>query len=256
MDNKIYVSLTSIFQNQKVLLITLKSMLNQSHLPNKIFLYLSEEPYLLDKGFPNKIITNNDLNKLINENDIITVTWVKNTGPYRKLLPLLEKVWNENCLIITIDDDTEYHKDLIKNLINDYETHKCVVNYRGFTMKFVELENISYFNRESSLKKKYLYNFPTGKGGILYHPSFFHKTGKLIFNEKIYKETCPVGDDIWFCFVRICNEVDCYIDNKPYMIGDHTTSYSLFGNYNSKNNLNTINIKKTVGKLILLGYLK
>lgn len=253
MDKNIYISLTSIFQNQTELLITLKSIMNQTYLPNKIFIYLSEEPYLLDKGFPNKNITNHELNDFIDRNKII-VNWVKNTGPYRKLLPLLEKVWNENCLIITIDDDTEYHKDLIKNLINDYDIHKCVINYRGFTMKFNKLEDINYENRDTVIKK-YLYNFPTGKGGILYHPSFFYKTGDLIFNEILYKETCITGDDIWFNFVRICNKIECYIDNKPYMIKDYTTSSSLYTNFNSRNLLNSKNIQQVVKKLKLLGYL-
>ena len=106
---KIYISLTSIFQNQNILLKTLKSIKEQTLKPNKCIIYLSEEPYLLDAGFKDKII-NNELNILLKENELFEITWCENIGPYRKLLPLLKKKYEEDCLIITIDDDTEYHQ--------------------------------------------------------------------------------------------------------------------------------------------------
>ena len=52
---------------------------------------------------------------------------------YRKLLPLLKDKWNEDCIIITIDDDTIYDTNLIENLVNDYHTNKCVIGNRGFS---------------------------------------------------------------------------------------------------------------------------
>ena len=90
-ENKIpvYISLTSIFKNQDILLKTLQSIMKQTRLPDKIFLYLSEESYILDTGFKDKKITNSNLLKFINNNSIIYIKWVKNTGSYRKLLPLL-----------------------------------------------------------------------------------------------------------------------------------------------------------------------
>lgn len=260
-DLKIYVSVTSIYQNQKELLATLKSIINQIMLPHKIYVFLSEEPYLVDTGFPNKIITNNELSTYLNKNgDLIKVHWVKNTGPYRKLLPLLESVWEDNCLIITIDDDVEYSREFVKNLVNDYNEHKCVITYRGYTMRFDSFKTIVYNHRDNS-HQKYLYNYFTGKGGVLYHPSFFHNTDKLIFNEDIYKECCKTGDDIWFNFVRICNNIECYNGSRPYIIKDNHTPFALYSNYNSLRNAdnldtNTLNMRKTAQKLIELGYLK
>ena len=46
----IYVSVTSIYKNQKELYLTLNSIINQSLKPNKIFIFLSESPYILDAG--------------------------------------------------------------------------------------------------------------------------------------------------------------------------------------------------------------
>ena len=77
--NPVYISLTSIYKNQDILLKTLQSIMKQTRLPDKIFLYLSEESYILDTGFKDKKITNTNLLKFINVNSIIEIGWVKNT---------------------------------------------------------------------------------------------------------------------------------------------------------------------------------
>ena len=88
---------------------------------------------VLDDGFKNKEITHTGLVELLHNNSLIDVRWVKNIGSFRKLLPLLKEKWEKDCFIITIDDDTLYHEDLIFNLLNDYNKYKCVIGYRGVT---------------------------------------------------------------------------------------------------------------------------
>jgi hypothetical protein len=224
--------------------------MNQTRKPDKIFLYLSEESYLLDDGFKDKQITNPGLLKFITDTSKIDVNWVKNTGSYRKLLPLLKEKWNEDCIIITIDDDTVYDVHLIENLLNDYCDQKCVIGYRGFTPLFNRIED---YDRRDILQTLSLCNFLTGKGGVLYKPEFFHKTKNLIFNEEIYLDTCRTGDDIWFHLVRVLNNIKCYIGNKNWQIQD-LTRRGLSLNFNSINNLNTTLFKKTLEKLKKLDY--
>ncbi len=248
----VYISLTTIFKNQDILLQTLQSIMKQTRLPNKIFLYLSEEPYLLDTGFKDKKITNSNLLKLINDNSNINIKWVKNIGSYRKLLPLLKDKWDEDCIIITIDDDIVYDPHLIEKLINDYNKQKCVIGYRGFTPLFDKLENFEYFTHDE-IQDLSLYNFFTGKGGILYKPQFFHKTHDLIFNDKIYLHTCPTSDDIWFYMVRLLNNVKGYLGNKEWQVKDLTRG-GLFQHFNSRNKLNNKSFKKTLKKLKELEY--
>lgn len=248
----VYISLTSIFINQDILLETLQSIIKQTRQPDKIFLYLSEESYILDTGFKDKKITNSNLLKFINDNSIIDINWVKNTGSYRKLLPLLKEKWDEDCIIITIDDDTVYDTNLIENLINDYNEQKCVIGYRGFTPLFNKLENFNYSKR-NKLQHLSLYNFFTGKGGILYKPQFFHKTHDLVFNDKIYLDTCPTGDDIWFYIVRLLNNVKGYLRNTKWQ-EKNLTRGGLFGTFNSKNDNNTKSFEKTLKKLKELEY--
>ena len=125
-----YISLTSIQQKQKELKKTLQSVLIQTLKVDKCYIYLSEEPYLLDKGFKDKKLDDN-LRQFISSHNIFEIRWTKNTGPYRKLLPLLKEKFNEDCIILTIDDDIEFDKNLVKNLVTDYNKHKCCINYRG-----------------------------------------------------------------------------------------------------------------------------
>ena len=91
MKRPVYISITSIYQRQSELVVTLNSIISQTVIPDGIFLYLSEDPYLLDSGFKNKTITDKQLNQFIESNPLIKIIWTKNTGPYRKLLPLLEE---------------------------------------------------------------------------------------------------------------------------------------------------------------------
>lgn len=248
----VYVSLTTIFKNQNALYETIQSILMQTRPPDKIFIYLSEEPYILDCGFIDKKITDDKLQNLINSTPNIELNWVKNIGSYRKLLPLLKEKWNEDCIIITFDDDTIYSKNLINNLINDYNTHKCVVGYSGFTPFFKELKDFNYLKRGLTNNLS-LYNFLTGKGGILYKPEFFHKTEKLIFNEEIYLNTCDKQDDVWFYLIRILNKVKCYLAEKEWLSKNIITR-GLYDNFNSKNNNNTVAFRKTLNKLSEMDY--
>lgn len=248
----IYISLTSIYKNQNLLLQTLQSILKQTCMPNKIFLYLSEEPHIFDTGFKDRKITNLNLLNFIDNNSIIEVKWVKNTGSYRKLLPLLKDKWNKDCIIITIDDDTIYYENLIKNLVDDYNKYNCVISYRGFTPLFNKFENFDYEIRGNQ-KSNSLYNFATGRGGILYKPDFFKKTNDLIFNDEIYKNTCDKQDDIWFYLLRILNNVNCYLAFKKWQTRD-IVNHGLYYHWNKKNNNNTKAFKNTYEKLMELDY--
>lgn len=249
------MSLTSIYDNQDQLLLTLRSIQSQKTLPDKCYLYLSEQPYLLDKGFKNRQLNPKLSDYLHRHKALFKVKWCDNLGPYRKLLPLLKKKWDQDCLIITVDDDTIYCSKLVDHYLRDYDRYHCCISYRGFTPALTHsLKEISYYKYDT-LNPTYLYNFHTGKGGVIYHPSFFHRTKDIIFDRSIYDQCCATGDDIWFNFMRIANGIPCHVEYKNYLIHDQTTSYSLYKNFNMKNDLNTTNIQKTITKLISLGYL-
>ena len=253
----IYISLTSIYQKQNLLLDTLRSIKNQKLQPNKCYIFLSVEPYLLDYGFKNKEL-NKNLQQYVDNNDVFEIRWCENIGPYRKLLPLLKEKWNEDCLILTMDDDIYYHSNLIKQAVSDYNKEKCCIAYRGFTPKNIDNINLETVTMERGNTKvlKHLYNFGNNGVGTVHHPSFYHKTGNLVFNLDYIYKYCRTTDDIWFYLCRIVNNIETYInlDYVTYIrfnMKNHNKT-ALCINYNFKNNTNEKNLRKVADKFIEL----
>src|ERR1043166_8544361 len=121
---KVYVSLTTIKQNEASVVETLQSVAAQTQLPDKCFIFLSETPYLLDPGFKNGTI-GSQLSVFLKSSPLFELRWCPNTGPFRKLLPLLEEKFDENCLIVTIDDDTVYTSTFLEKIVGDFNRYKC-----------------------------------------------------------------------------------------------------------------------------------
>jgi len=228
---KINVSLTSIYANEKILEGCIKSLLNQTIKADAIFLYLSSNEYLLDKGYP---IVPGWLQNLP-----VNIIYTENTGPFRKLLPLLKDKWSSDEIIITVDDDTIYAPTLIETMINDYKNTGACISCRGF---FLDSDDLSVY-KLSRARFMDIHNFHTGKGAVLYHPSMFQRKIHPKYTHGIfstdYLRLCKTADDMWFNLWRIYNEVPCVvIPNYKYMINDLTNkNYALYHVYNeSKNN--------------------
>lgn len=245
---KTYVSLTSINGRQETLINSLSSLLNQTQVPDKIYLFLSEEPYMLDRGFKDKNLESEELEKIIESNPLISLNWVENIGPYRKLLPALKNHWEEDCCIITVDDDCNYSNNIVEDYTSDLIKYDCVIGYRGFTpfLENNDLLTFNYFKRNRE-ENRSLYNFVTGLGGVAYHPKFFRGTGDLIFNQSMYKKTCEKNDDVWFYILRIKNNIDCVMTGNQWCIETLHNTEGLYTNFNNdrEKDLNTKSVVET-----------
>ena len=83
---------------------TIKSIENQTLLPNKIFLNL---PYKF-KRFPEYQFTDKQLLKF--RNNKIEISRCEDFGPGTKLMGSINKIKNNYDCVILIDDDHIYHK--------------------------------------------------------------------------------------------------------------------------------------------------
>jgi hypothetical protein len=245
----ICVSLTSVFERQEILTNTLNTIINQKLKPDIIYLNLSEDNNLIGKGFKDKIITNEALKNIIDNNSIIKVQWGKDIGPYSKLLPTLNDIYtnNKECFVITIDDDVYYDKSLIFEMISDYNREKCVICYRSMKLIFDNIDDIDYSNN-IKITGRHLYNFHTGVGGVLYHSNMFKN--KIIFDSELYNLILST-DDIWFNMIRIINNIDCYSIKEKWNNYNHDNKNSLSYKYNcgSNNGKNTKNLRLIINKL-------
>jgi len=222
-DNKliakpeIIVSITTTSFRINYINEVIKSFCNQSLKPDKIFLYLSKDPYLKDKGVPLEDIP--IFLKRSEKKNEISIVYTENIGPYRKLIPILKDQYKNNCVIITADDDTIYPYDWIEVLYAGYlNDPNKVVAHRCRIMSVQNKKLSSYSDwplmlqnpgvqkdskQEIKNESRDFHLFPTGKGGILYSPSFF---SELVF-DKIFLKLAPTNDDIWFKFMALINNV-------------------------------------------------
>ena len=218
---KIYVSLTSI--------------INQSLLPDGIFLYLSTDEYLLDTGFTNKILCKNLQNLLIKNKGLIHIKWVKNTGPYRKITNLMKEKRNENCVIITIDDDFIYPPTLIDTHIHYYNIYRCDIGFRGKTHK---CNPFNYMN-PSEFEHKTKYNLPTGLGSILYMVCSYTKFLHILDDEQLIK-IAKCNDDILLYILRIITNTPVFINNDVFNFSqamcNEVSLFKQFNNYKLNKN--------------------
>ena len=113
-DDMLIVSFTSWTKRIQYCKHTVDLMMNQTVLPDKIILNLSEEE------FPNKM---NDLpDDLVEEainNNIFEIYWVKeNTTVWKKIIPTMDRFPND--LVFSIDDDIEYPSNYIEEMYKTY----------------------------------------------------------------------------------------------------------------------------------------
>lgn len=251
MAEKIVVSLTSIKSRENALKETLISLLNQKFdRPYEIRVYLSHEPYLLDDGFDREPHWISEISQS-HANCKLKVFFVRNTGPYRKLLPVLKDCFNApfGTIIITCDDDTYYEQNWLSTLLECHYKIGGIVAFRGHTISIEEnSDNLPPYREWQLNKKKKHYclsNLPTGKDGIVYRPYYF-RPEVLDVDRAILM--APTADDLWFRWHTITNGVPCYLIKLTGKVFKDVPSFSeevsLWEEYN-KNGGNDI----TVGKL-------
>lgn len=186
------VSLTSIPERFYGLDIVLKSIFNQSVLPEKIYLWINER----DKDkLPKR------LQKL--EGEILEIKYSHLTCPHKKLIHTLKIVSDKP--IITIDDDVIYDSYLLEKLYNQHlkypkdiignECTQIKLSTQNNYLPFVEWRSIDKENTNNSL-------LPIGLWGVLYPPFVFSEE---VHNEEAFLRLAPRADDLWFKAMALIN---------------------------------------------------
>jgi hypothetical protein len=219
----------------------IESLHKQECAPVQIRLYISTEPYLLDKG----IQADNPYLLELMKFPLLSVKWVPNTGPYRKIFPFLEEHFSYSMthdkIFVTVDDDTIYPPDFLRGLLEQFRLNDCVVAYRGREMTFVQGRIESYANWGLGLPQTSLANLPTGKDGVLYSTRFF--TRDFLRMEDALA-LAPTADDLWIKWHCALNGVPslilspeaCTSDYVSFPVVDYSKEYrgnSLYAIYNA-----------------------
>lgn len=174
---------------------TIWSLMHQSILPERINLWISHEAYMADKGITEIPEWYNELNRL---NDILRIYFVENTGPYRKIIPIL-RMSNDEDIITYADDDVIYGKGWYESLLMEFTRNegKYIVATRVRMKRsniFGRLQSYNMFElckSDSLLNKDYIV---TGVGGCILSIKNLKK--ELIFLDD-FTSVSSRTDDVW-----------------------------------------------------------
>lgn len=202
--DKLVVSITSIFSRLGTLEAVMKSIINQDLKPDIITLILSEEPLNIDAGVKWQDVP--PALKMMEKSGEIEILFSKNIGPYRKLIPVLERGELSNKIIVTGDDDVLYPRNWLGDLVSNRNSFATVA-YRSRAMHVGEGKLSSYRRwrliedpkmsfGDVANQHKPLFTLPTGKAGVLYDANEFNDID-LLYQ---LRELAPMQDDLGFKF--------------------------------------------------------
>lgn len=189
---KVIVSMTSHPPVIQYAVMTIQYLLNGSVLPDKLILYLTFSQFK-DIEIPESLL------KLARENPIFEIrNYDKNLRSYCKLIPALKDFPDD--IIVTVDDDVAYHRDMLRDLLNMHAKHPhAVIAHRAKRIKpgqpyrsWIQYHWYDFLFKR--IHESYL-NLQTGVGGVLYPP---HSLRKEMMDESLFTKLAPTTDDIWF----------------------------------------------------------
>ena len=117
-------------------------------------------------------------------------------------------------IIITIDDDIYYEKDMIETLVKSYKKYPYAISalrvHRIITNKFGEIMPYSNWIKEddTALDRPAFNLIATGCGGVLYPPRCLNE---IAFNKLKIIKSCIEADDLWLKVMELLN-------NKPVVL--------------------------------------
>ncbi|SMF13647.1 hypothetical protein SAMN02745866_00860 [Alteromonadaceae bacterium Bs31] len=203
----VQVSLTSIPSRIDKLHYTIRSLMLQNCLPQRIVLWLHHE---LKAKIPRQLA--------ILEGDLFSIRYSEFTCSHRKLVHTLEEF--PDSIIVTCDDDVIYPVDWLEMLYQEHLVYpdqvianRCnMIAYdsEGNTLPYRQwIKNVTPGTSSMAI-------MPAGYGGVLYPP------GALLAettDSKLYLKLAPKADDLWFKAMSFLNGTLCrraeHVSQKP-----------------------------------------
>ncbi len=196
---RVIVSLTSFPAAIRFVLPIVISFLAGSVLPDKIMLYLTYAQFE-NCGIPQDLLDLADKNPIFEIRD-----YASEIRSYRKLIPALKDFPED--VIVTIDDDTDYHPDMLDSLLRLHKRFpghilahraKRIVPDKPYR-KWPKLRWYHFIGSKIKISPNII---QTGVGGVLYPP---HSLKADMLDEKMFTTLAPTTDDIWFWAAAVAN---------------------------------------------------
>lgn len=227
MNKKIIISLTTYPKRMKTIHLVLDSLFEQTIMPDKVVLYLSEEQFEDRKIFV-------DFSCYFEKG--LEIRWCKDDlKSHKKYFYVLQEFTND--IVITVDDDVSYSKYMVEELLKYHQIYpKAILARRGHLITAKSESAISDYENWWGECSNYI-GIPrmdicaTGIGGILYPP---HVMPTETFNVENIKEHCFYADDIWLKIMQLINHVPTAVVQE-YFYDTPIEEYVYDGLYDSHN---------------------
>lgn len=248
---QVIVSLTSFPAAIPYAFKAIQSILNGSVLPDKIILYLTFAQFG-ENGIPQELL------ELSKQNHIFEIrNYNRDIRSYRKLIPALKDF--PNAVIITIDDDVEYHKNMLSDLLKLHTRHpNAILAHRAKLMKpgkpYRKWRKYRWYHFLTQRIHSDLRNIQTGVGGVLYPP---HSLKEEMLDIELFTQIAPTTDDIWFWAAAVANDIPVipvpFGHNKPKGVGKPKELSLKTTNFKSGTDRNAAALKAIVEKYPEIG---
>lgn len=199
LEQELIVSFTTIPSRIAYLSDVIKSILNQTILPDRFILYIYKDEF-----------TDVDIESILAEEirQGLEIIWVdENLRSHKKYFYAMKD--NPNAIVIVIDDDTIYPPTTIERLIESYKRFpEAISAMRCHKIKFSQNASLLPYNdwefeRMGGTNPSHL-NFFTGCGGVLFPPKA--RTEEL-FNRENIKSLSFLADDVWLNLLAVKNGI-------------------------------------------------
>lgn len=196
---QVIVSLTSFPAAIPYAAKAIQSILQGNILPDKVILYLTFAQFG-EESIPQELTDMAKQNPLFEIRD-----YPKDIRSYRKLIPAIKDF--PDAIIVTIDDDVAYHKNMLRDLLLLHEQMPdAVLAHRAKLMKpgapYRKWRKYRWYHFLTKRIHRNFKNIQTGVGGVLYPPNSLNKE---MLDIDLFTQIAPTTDDIWFWAAGVAN---------------------------------------------------
>lgn len=204
---RIVVSLTTIPSRLKFLDRVVRDLLNQTHLPDTIYLHIPR--YSKKENRPYDV---DSLRTFLPSDSRLLINICDDYGPITKLIPTLDLETDPETLIIIVDDDMHYYPDRIKQLLTYAEEYpNAAIGGDGWIISS-GINFLGYVYQPSQMTKVSILQ---GCSGCLFRRKFFPHKGQDLLDFRDLnpdlRKSAILNDDLWISAYLASRHIDRYV---------------------------------------------
>lgn len=209
-SRRLIVSLTSYPHRIGIVAQCLETIYAQTHKADQIILWLAEEQFPgKEADLPQNLL-------VLIQQQRLCVRWCDDLKPHKKYFYAMQEYVDD--VIVTIDDDLIYPKDMLAALYKSYLQYpEAVSALRTHLIVVSESDRILPYNAwpqetDACIYEPCMQLMATGGAGTLYPPNLLHHA---FFDKAAIMENSPMADDLWLKAAQAISNVPVVLA-RPY----------------------------------------